>query len=94
LGEPGHSFPPLQLGADQAHDRALLRSAIAASTVTFALVLRADRPGAVRLTDNAGPRTLAIVGKLFFLSVVLLVASLVRFFQEASIGLTEADHYR
>jgi hypothetical protein len=31
---------------------------------------------------------------LFFLSVVLLVASLVRFFQEASIGLTEADHYR
>jgi hypothetical protein len=31
---------------------------------------------------------------LFFLAVVLLVASLLRFFQEASIGLTEADHYR
>ena len=31
---------------------------------------------------------------LFFFSVALLVASLLRFFQEVSIGLTEADHYR
>jgi hypothetical protein len=73
------------------------RASVLNSAIRFALA--SGMCTAVLLVAGFGSALLKLqyvyaAAGLFFLSVALLVASLLRFFQGVSIGLTEADHFR